>query len=209
MIAVPEEWVRHDVGSVFVPRFDRALSSWLGTRSTMYVDAEACGNAVASEHHGDLSSCDHLVEPEYLLGNIRRARVVELLALLQQRAFGDAERDTRPEYCRSCAVRFAGNGECPENRFLRTPTGEIGFSCLCAGHEFVITRIGGLMRILPTCSARATMPTRSWPCWPRRAVTIPAPVEAAANPGGGISAESPKAGQEHNSTGTGASFVPP
>ena len=112
-----DEWVVRDVGTVFVQMFDAALASWLGLPASMCIFAETCGNALALEHNGDLYSCDHFVEPEYLLGNIMQTHMVELVASPQQRAFGDAKRDTLPQYCVACDVRFACNGECPKNRF--------------------------------------------------------------------------------------------
>jgi uncharacterized protein len=148
MIAVFDEWVTGDVGSVFVPHFDAALASWLGMPPSLCIFGETCGNAVALEHNGDLYSCDHFVEPDHLLGNITQTHMVELLASPQQRAFGNAKRDTLPAYCRSCEVRFACNGECPKNRFTLTPDGEPGLNYLCAGYKAFFTHIDGLMRIM-------------------------------------------------------------
>jgi uncharacterized protein len=148
MIAVFDEWVTGDVGSVFVPHFDAALASWLGMPPSLCIFGETCGNAVALEHNGDLYSCDHFVEPDHLLGNITQTHMVELLASPQQRAFGNAKRDTLPAYCRSCEVRFACNGECPKNRFKLTPDGEPGLNYLCAGYKAFFTHIDGLMRIM-------------------------------------------------------------
>ena len=143
-----DEWVRRDVGTVFVQMFDAALASWFGLPATMCIFGETCGNAVALEHNGDVYSCDHFVEPKYLLGNIMETHMVELLASPQQRAFGDDKRDTLPRYCRECAVRFACNGECPKNRFTLTPDGEAGLNYLCAGYLHFFTHIDGLMRIM-------------------------------------------------------------
>jgi uncharacterized protein len=148
MIAVFDEWVTGDVGTVFVPHFDAALASWLGMPPSLCIFGETCGNAVALEHNGDLYSCDHFVEPDHLLGNITQTHMVELLASPQQRAFGNAKRDTLPAYCRSCDVRFACNGECPKNRFTLTPDGEPGLNYLCAGYKAFFTHIDGLMRIM-------------------------------------------------------------
>jgi uncharacterized protein len=71
MVAVFDEWARHDVGDVFVPNLDTALAHWLGMHQVgSCVHAETCGTEVALEHTGDVYSCDHYVEPGYLLGNI-------------------------------------------------------------------------------------------------------------------------------------------
>ncbi len=148
MIAVFDEWVRRDVGTVFVPYFDAALASWLGVQPSMCILNETCGNGVALGHNGDLYSCDHFVEPEYLLGNVRETHMLELVASPQQRAFGDDKSDGLPQYCRSCEVRFACNGECPKNRFVCTPSGEPGLNYLCAGYKSFFTHINGSMRIM-------------------------------------------------------------
>jgi uncharacterized protein len=72
--------------------------------------------------------------------------MVELMASPQQIAFGNAKRDTLPEYCRSCDVRFACNGECPRNRFTTTPDGEAGLNYLCAGYKAFFGHIDGPMK---------------------------------------------------------------
>jgi uncharacterized protein len=143
-----DEWVRRDVGTVFVQLFDAALASWLGTTPAMCIFAETCGDALALEHTGDLYSCDHFVEPAYRLGNIRDTHMLELVASPQQRAFGAAKRDTLPAYCRQCPVRFACNGECPRNRFIDTPDGEPGLNYLCAGYRSFFTHIDRPMRTM-------------------------------------------------------------
>jgi len=93
-------------------------------------------------------SCDHFVEPTYLLGNIRDTHLLELVSSPQQRTFGDAKRDTLPRWCRECEVLFACRGECPKNRFTRTPDGEVGLNYLCAGYKAFFTHIDGLMGIM-------------------------------------------------------------
>ena len=148
LVGVFDEWVRNDVGDVFVQHFDAALASWLGRKPAMCIFGETCGTAVALEHNGDLYSCDHFVEPEHLLGNIGETHLLELMASEQQRAFGDAKRDRLPQYCLDCDVRFACHGECPKNRFIRTPDGEEGLNYLCAGYKHFFHHIDHPMRLM-------------------------------------------------------------
>jgi uncharacterized protein len=148
MIDVFDEWLRRDVGTVFVSHFDAALASWAGFPPAMCVFAETCGNAVVLEHNGDLYSCDHFVEPSYLLGNLFETHLVELMASPQQRTFGEGKRDTLPRYCRECSVRFACHGECPKNRFALTPDGDPGLNFLCAGLKAFFGHIDGPMKLM-------------------------------------------------------------
>lgn len=148
LVAVFDEWVRRDVGEVFVTMFDAALAAWLGLPSPMCIFAERCGTAIALEHNGDVYSCDHYVEPEHLLGNISTTTLVELVSSPAQRAFGDAKAATLPPKCRSCEVRFACHGECPRNRFDVTADGDPGLNHLCAGYYRFFTHIDGPMRTM-------------------------------------------------------------
>jgi uncharacterized protein len=106
------------------------------------------GQALALEHNGDLYSCDHFVEPAYKLGNIRETHLVELLASPQQIKFGQDKKNTLPRYCRECEVRFACHGECPKNRFTKTPEGEEGLNYLCAAYKAFFNHIDGTMKIM-------------------------------------------------------------
>jgi uncharacterized protein len=143
-----DEWVRHDVGRMYVNLFEAALAAWLGTESPLCIFAETCGGALALEHNGDLYSCDHFVEPRYLLGNIQDRHLADLVASPQQKQFGAAKRDALPQQCRSCRVRFACHGECPKNRFLPTSAGEPDLNYLCAGYLEFFTHIDRPMRIM-------------------------------------------------------------
>lgn len=146
LIAVFDEWVKRDVGKVFVQIFDQALSAWLGVEPSLCVFRRQCGAALAIEHNGDLYSCDHFVDPEHRLGNIAELPIVELAASDRQLAFGAAKETTLPQYCRDCEVRFACNGECPKNRFLETPAGEPGLNYLCAGYRRFFNHIDPTMK---------------------------------------------------------------
>ncbi|PWB54497.1 MAG: anaerobic sulfatase maturase [Anaerolineales bacterium] len=149
-----DEWVRHDVGNIFVQSFEATLRNWLSLPSSgMCVFNETCGAGPALEHNGDLYACDHFVEPNYLLGNIEHTPMLELMGSLKQVKFGLDKRSTLPQACQSCDVRFACHGECPKNRFLVAPNGEPGLNYLCAGlmkffhhADFPMKIMAGLIR---------------------------------------------------------------
>lgn len=141
-----DEWVRRDVGAVFVQIFDVALGIWFGQGSSLCVHAETCGTALAMEHNGDIYSCDHFVEPKFKLGNITTKPMIELVADPRQQQFGAAKRDSLPRECRSCDVRFACHGGCPKDRVLTDVHGEPGLNWLCEGYKAFFRHIDQPMR---------------------------------------------------------------
>jgi uncharacterized protein len=149
LITIFDEWVRHDVGSVFVQTFEAAVRNWLGLPSSgMCVFDVTCGHGLALEHNGDLYSCDHFVEPKYLLGNIQHSHMLELVASEKQRTFGRNKLELLPQSCRDCEVWFACKGECPKNRFAMTPNGEPGLNYLCAGYQAFFRHIDRPLKIM-------------------------------------------------------------
>jgi uncharacterized protein len=158
LVDVFEEWVRRDVGEVYVQMFDVALANWVGEPPGLCVHSETCGLALALEHTGDLYSCDHFVEPRYLLGNIKERHMLELVSSPQQTRFGLDKRDALPQYCLDCDVRFACHGGCPKDRFIRTPYGEPGLNYLCAGFKEFFHHVDGPMRVMGDLLARNRAP---------------------------------------------------
>ena len=148
LIEIFDEWVRRDVGIMFVLFFDGVLASYVRGYSSLCVLMPTCGEGVALEHNGDLYSCDHFVEPRHLLGNIRQTPLPELVASETQRSFGRAKTDTLPKYCRECPYLFTCHGECPKNRVLTTPEGEPGLNWLCAGLKAFFAHVERPMRIM-------------------------------------------------------------
>ncbi|MCL5801786.1 MAG: anaerobic sulfatase maturase [Gammaproteobacteria bacterium] len=148
LIAIFDEWVRRDVGRVFVQIFDVALAAWVGQRPGLCIFEETCGSALAMEHNGDLYSCDHFVEPRYKLGNIQEIPLLDMVASEQQMRFGQAKKDTLPRYCRECEVRFVCNGGCPKDRVIYTPDGEPGLNYLCAGFKAFFNHVDKPMRVM-------------------------------------------------------------
>ena len=159
LIEVFEEWVRRDVGEVYVQMFDVALANWYGEPPSLCIHSETCGLALALEHTGDLYSCDHFVEPRYRLGNIRETHMLELVASQQQKQFGLDKRDTLPQYCLDCDVRFACHGGCPKDRFIATPDGEPGLNYLCPGFKDFFHHVDGPMRYMCEQLRRGAAPS--------------------------------------------------
>ena len=148
LIAIFDEWVRRNVGIMFVQFFDGVLASYVRGHSILCILTPICGEGVALEHNGDLYSCDHFVEPRNLLGNIIQTSLPELVASDAQRSFGRAKSNSLPKYCRECKFLFTCHGECPKNRVLVTPDGEPGLNWLCAGLKTFFEHVDSPMQIM-------------------------------------------------------------
>jgi len=148
LIEIFKKWVRNDVGKYFVQIFDVSLEAWLGMQAGLCLFNETCGKALAIEHNGDLYSCDHFVFPENKLGNIMENPLIEMVASEQQNKFGKDKKNTLPQYCKNCEVKFVCNGECPKNRFINTPDGEFGLNYLCTGYKKFFNYIDPYMKFM-------------------------------------------------------------
>lgn len=135
MSAIFDEWVAKDIGKIKIQLFEEATRTAFNQDHTLCIFRQTCGGVPVVERNGNFYSCDHYVDHDHLLGNIQDIPLVELLESDAQKAFGQAKRDTLPEYCVSCEVRNMCNGECPKNRFISTPAGEPGLNYLCAGYK--------------------------------------------------------------------------
>jgi len=141
LVDIFEEWVRHDVGRVYVQLFDVTLEAYFG-RHLLCIHAPTCGYGPALEYNGDLYTCDHFVEPGQKLGNIHATPLRELVGSPRLRTFGDDKRNLLTRQCQRCEVRFLCNGGCPKDRFVPSRDGEPGHNYMCAGLEafFLHTR---------------------------------------------------------------------
>jgi uncharacterized protein len=147
-VQIFDEWVRQDVGKVFVQLFDVALGNWMGVGSGVCHFAQKCGHASALEHNGDLYACDHYVYPQYKLGNILEQSITDMMTSPEQHKFGSDKFDALPKYCLECEVHFACNGECPKHRFIRTLGGEAGLNYLCPAYKRIFTHMDPYMRVM-------------------------------------------------------------
>jgi uncharacterized protein len=142
-----DEWVDRDIGRIKVQIFEEAARVAFGQHRKASLTGEhslcifrpTCGDIPVIEHNGDFFSCDHFVNQQHLLGNITKTPLVELLESPAQKAFGQTKLDTLVRYCLDCDVRDMCNGECPKNRFCRTPDGQWGLNYLCVGYKRFFT----------------------------------------------------------------------
>ncbi len=141
LCGVFDEWVKADVGKVFVQLFDATLANWVGVTPGICALSRDCGHAAVMEHNGDIYSCDHFVYPEYLLGNLHTQTVTQLMYSERQQAFAAMKRSRLPRQCRECRFLFACHGECPKNRFLRDRYGEPGLNYLCEGYQMFFRHV--------------------------------------------------------------------
>ena len=148
LISIFDEWVKSDVGKVFVQIFDVSLAAWMGQDPPLCNFARTCGNAMIIEHNGDLYSCDHFVYPDHRLGNIVEDPVEEMVTRPAVRDLGQFKWEGLPVQCRDCEVLFVCHGGCPKNRFAVTEDGEPGLNYLCEGYREFFNHIDSDMKTM-------------------------------------------------------------
>jgi len=155
LIEIFDEWVRNDVAAVYVQTFEATVRNWLGMNTSgMCFFDPTCGHGLAVEHNGDLFSCDHFVEPDYLLGNIEQDHMLDLVKTDFQVKFGRDKLDALPMVCRQCDVLFACHGECPKNRLSFTPDGEPGLNYLCEGYKAFFHHVDQPLKMMANLAKR-------------------------------------------------------
>ena len=140
-----DEWVKQDIGKVFVQIFDSMLANWVGVAPGTCIYAKECGHAGVMEFNGDVYSCDHFVFPQYKLGNINEHTLIEMLYGEKQRRFSQLKYNKLPRQCKECRWAFACHGECPKNRFVNDRYGNPGLNYLCAGYRRFFEHIAPTM----------------------------------------------------------------
>jgi uncharacterized protein len=136
-----DEWYRKDLGNIYVNYFEAAVETWMGHVSPLCTQGPLCGKGLALEHDGTIYACDHYVYPEYRVGNIMENPIEQMAFSHLQERFGRAKEGTLPVYCQRCDYQFACFGECPKNRFIKTPDGEPGLNYLCSGWKKFFSHI--------------------------------------------------------------------
>lgn len=150
LIEIYEEWVRNDVGRVFVMNFEWALNAWLGNSSPVCVHARTCGRSVVMEHNGDVFACDHYVYPQYRLGSILRSGLLQMVEASGEKSMRIAKEGSLPRWCRECDVLAACQGGCPKHRFVQTCYDEPGLHYLCGGYRKFFLHIRKYLKAMTT-----------------------------------------------------------
>jgi len=137
-----DDWYqRGHFGKVHVDLFETVVAQSLGLPAQRCITMEFCGKGMAIEHNGDVYTCDHFVYPEYKVGNIEDTHWGEMAYSEVQQRFGFSKRDTLPTHCRNCTFLTLCWGECPKNRIVKTPDGEVGLNYLCPGMKMFFSHI--------------------------------------------------------------------
>ena len=158
LCGVFDEWIKADVGRIYVQLFDVMLAVWMGQPAGLCWFAETCGRGLALEHNGDLYACDHYVYPGFRLGNIVETPLVELADSPDQQRFGTDKRDLLPGACRACEFLFACFGGCPKHRFLETPDGEDGLNYFCRSYKRFFAHAGPHLQTMADLARRGRPP---------------------------------------------------
>lgn len=161
LVGVFDEWIKEDVGNVFVQIFDATLAGWLGVQPGLCTMAETCGHAAMMEHDGSLYQCDHFAFPQYKLGNIHSSTILEMMNTERQLLFGESKRDKLTARCRSCRFLKACHGECPKNRFATDQIdGVRGLNYLCDGYRAFFTHAEPYMNFMASEYRAGRAPAR-------------------------------------------------
>ena len=146
-------WYQNGLGTVVINWFESLVRQWMRQPAQICSLADVCGRSlIVLEKDGGLYSCEHFVFPQYRLGNLRDTdcRLDDVVYSPRQRKFGCNKRDSLPAYCKQCSYCFACNGECPKNRFIKTPDGQPGLNYLCPGIKRFLAHADPYLRWITT-----------------------------------------------------------
>ena len=135
LIKVFDEWIANDIGKIQVQIFEETIGTVFTGDHTICIFKKNCGRVPVIESNGDFYSCDHFVNKNHFLGNIQENHISNFLNSEKQQKFGRTKSEALPDYCRNCEILDFCNGECPKNRFIKSPDGEEGLNYLCSGYK--------------------------------------------------------------------------
>lgn len=131
LIAVFEEWFRHDIGVVSIRLFEAVLARLVHGVAIDCYNSGACNRYLVVEHNGDVFPCDFFVRPAHKLGNVLENSFEEMLGGEPYRRFA-AAKQRWGDACTACEFLALCMGDCPKFR-MPAETGASRTSALCAG----------------------------------------------------------------------------
>lgn len=156
LIEVFDEWIANDIGYIQVQIFEDTIGSVFTGDHTICIFKKNCGRVPVIESNGDFYACDHFVNKKHFLGNILENTVSSYLNSERQQKFGLAKSENLPDYCKTCEVLFYCNGECPKNRFMKSPGGEKGLNYLCSGYKLFFNHCRSFVEEVKKASEKNT-----------------------------------------------------
>ena len=158
LITVFDEWVRNDLGKLDVQLFAETARIMAGGKASVCWMSETCGRVLIAEEDGSVYSCDHFVDTEHRLGNLKNSRLDALADGEFQTEFGNSKFSGLTEECRSCGfLRFCGGG-CPKDRFGKSSDGEDGQYILCEGLKSFFSHAEPVLRRVMDMSSKGMKP---------------------------------------------------
>ena len=157
-------WLKNGLGKVVVNWFESLVGQWMLQPAQVCTLAEVCGRSLVVERDGSLYSCDRFVYPEFKVGHVSdtERQLADIVYSPEQRKFGCHKRDRLTNYCKQCKYRFACNGDCPKNRFVKSPDGQPGVSYFCSGlKRFLAHADPYLQQIVANVQQAHPVPTSS------------------------------------------------
>lgn len=135
LCAIFDDWLKHDLGRVLVNWFETAVAQTMNLPAQLCTTGELCGKGVAIEHDGSLYSCDHYVNTEYCLGNIKDKTLKDMVFSRKQQQFAFKKQRALSIDCLHCPHGSLCWGQCPRHRFVQIPNSEHGLNYLCTGFK--------------------------------------------------------------------------
>ena len=143
-----DRWIAEDVGRIVIQNIDEALRPIYGLPHALCVHRETCGEVAVLERDGGFYACDHFVDADHLIGNLRETPLDDLANDARMVAFGNAKRDTLPRIVQRVRPAFFVQRRVPEGSSPRRDRGG-------RRHEPALSRLQG---ILPARHAGADTP---------------------------------------------------
>lgn len=158
LIAVFDEWVKRDIGRMDVQLFAETARIMAGGEASLCWMSRTCGRVLIAEEDGSIYSCDHFVDSEHRLGNIKKDDLEQMLDGEYQLSFGNAKETGLTAECRRCPYLKYCNGGCPKDRFGVSVDGEKGQYILCEGLKAFFSHAEPVLKRIMELSSHGLKP---------------------------------------------------